>query len=131
MKQDDELHQLLDFRDQLFLIHDCRQSKLSILIILFLKFASVLQEGYSTLFWNQTSTLILSMLFLNIFLSNLILQRRFSKKSRNLSDSGNDHQNINCITIHSRLIRNINFTTLIFQINTSTKIFIIKFFIFA
>ena len=49
-----------------------------ILMILFIK------EGYSTLFWNQTSNVFFPMLLLNIFLYNLILQRRFAKKSRNL-----------------------------------------------
>ena len=56
MKQDDELHYLLAFRDQMFPILDCSEAKHSILIILLLKFAPALQEGYSTLFWNPTST---------------------------------------------------------------------------
>ena len=37
----------------------CSQSKISILMILFLKFALSLQEGYSTLFWNPTSTVVI------------------------------------------------------------------------
>ena len=44
----------------MFLILDCSQSKIWILIIVFIKFAPALQECYSTLFWNPTSTVIFS-----------------------------------------------------------------------
>ena len=96
MKQGAELHQLLAFRDKMFPILHCSQSKFSILMSLFLK--QTLQEVIPPYFAIQHE------LYFFHAPREHICEIRFFKgdfrKSRNLSDFGNDNRNINCITIH-------------------------------
>ena len=65
---------------------------------LVIKFPPALQQGYSTLFWNPTSTVH----FFHAALEHISVKFDSSKEicDKNHSDFGNDHRNINWLTIN-------------------------------